>query len=350
MKSDIPPIVLVYIIIIITVATAALGLAPNCLAQASPQEHPKEPVSVLLDDPTDKRFVSVSEDWTTPAMTGTHLMPALPLRMIDDSHAGYTLELIRLQWRWADPMDVYLLLPKGVKNPPVILNLYGYPIDTDQYKNEIFQEALVKDGFAAVGMVSALTGHRYHGRPMAEWFLSELQESLGKSAHDVQMILDYLASRGDVDMNRVGMFGQGSGGTIAILASGVDPRIKVLDVLDPWGDWSDWIAGSRFVPEQERADYLKPEFLAKAATLETLDWLPKIQAKKFRFQQDIFELDTPPAAKAKLRSAAPPGTRFAFYQNFKEFLAVFTTKSTDLDWVKHELRVLPLTTAAAPQH
>ena len=32
------------------------------------------------------------------------------------------------------------------------------------------------------------------------------------------------------------MFGEGSGGTIALLAASVDPRIKAVDVLNPWGD------------------------------------------------------------------------------------------------------------------
>ncbi len=293
-----------------------------------------------LADPSDRRFEKVTEDWTTPALSRSHLRPVQPLRMVDDTHSNYTVELIRLQWRWGDPLDVYLIRPKGVKNPPVILNLYGYPADTDAYKNETFQKALIKGGFAAVGFASALTGARYHDRPMKEWFLSDLQECLGTTTHDVQMILNYLSARGDLDMSRVGMFGQGSGATIAILASAVDPRIKVLDVLDPWGDWPIWIADSPFVPGDERANYMKAEFLKKAATLETIDWLPRIQAKKFRFQQNIFETDTPKAAKEKLRAAAPPGTRFAFYQTVREFMTAFPN-STNLDWMKHELRMLP---------
>jgi len=259
-----------------------------------------------------------------------------------------------VQWRRGDPIDLYVIKPNGVKNPPVILNLYGYPADTDPYKVDVFQKALIKDGFAAVGFVSALTGHRYHDRPMKEWFLSELQESLGTSAHDVQMVLNYLASRGDLDMNRVGMFGQGSGATIAILASAVDARIKVLDVLDPWGDWPTWIATSPFVPEDERADYVKPEFLEKAATMETLEWLPKIQAKKFRMEQNLFELDTPKVCKDKLRAAVPSGTAFAFYKTISEFKAAFPY-STNLEWMEHELRMLSEpgpddSTAAVRQH
>jgi hypothetical protein len=142
------------------------------------------------------------------------------------------------------------------------------------------------------------------------------------------------------------MFGQGSGATIAILASAVDPRIKVLDVLDPWGDWPTWMATSPFVPQDERPDYVKPEFLKKVTTLETLDWLPKIQAKKFRFQQLLFELDTPTPIKEKLRADVPAETTVVLYKNLDEFKMAFPY-STNLDWMKHELRALPGSTSAA---
>src|ERR1700733_4016955 len=281
--SNVPPLL---------VRMLALGIALlSCIQGAAAQFSPASPP---LADPFDKRFADVTEDWTSPALSASHLKPVSPLGgFLDDTHPGYTVELLQLQWRWGDQIDLYVMKPKGVKNPPVILNLYGYPADTDAYKNEVFQSALIKDGFAAVGFVSALTGHRYHDRPMKEWFLSELQESLGASAHDVQMVLNYLAARGDLDMNRVGIFGQGSGGSIAILASAADPRIKVLDVLDPWGDWPIWMATSPFVPEDERGNYVRPEFLRKASALEPLEWMSKIQAKKFRLQQNLFETDTP---------------------------------------------------------
>jgi hypothetical protein len=301
--------------------------------------------SVPIADPADKRFQSVTEDWTTPALSSSHLMPVPPLSFVDDTHPAYTVELLQLQWRWGDPLDLYVMKPSGVRNPPVILNLYGYPADTDPYKNAIFQKALTKNGFAAVGFVSALTGHRYHDRPMKEWFLSELQESLATSAHDVQMVLNYLASRGDLDMSRVGMFGQGSGATIAILASAADPRIQVLDLLDPWGDWPNWIATSPFVPSDERADYVKPEFLKKAATLETLYWLPRIQAKKVRLQQNLFETDTPQPVKEQIRTAVPAGTTIRLYNTVQEFKAAFPY-STNLEWMEHEL--LSLSQPVAP--
>jgi hypothetical protein len=174
---------------------------------------------------------------------------------------------------------------------------------------------------------------------MREWFISELQECLATSAHDVQMVLNYLATRGDLDMTRVGMFTQGSGASIGILASAVDPRIKVLDALDPWGDWPVWMATSPFVPEDERAEYIKPAFLKKASVLEPTDWLPKIQAKKFRLQDAVFETNTPKAAKEKLRSSVPAGATVVIYKTPEEFNAVVRNK-TDLEWIQQQLRAL----------
>ena len=311
---------------------ARLGVAQ--FTQASP------PVA----DPADHRFQGVQEDWTSPALTNSHLKPTRPLEFVTEN-PRYTVELLQVQWRWGDPIDLYVMKPKGVKKPPVILYLYGYPTSTDIFKNDDYEDLVTRNGFAAVGFVSALTGHRYHDRPMKEWFLSELQECLATSAHDVQMVLNYLATRDDLDMSRVGMFAQGSGASIAIMASAVDPRIKVLEALDPWGDWPAWMATSPFVPENERAEYVKPEFLKKIAVLEPLEWLPKIQAKKLRLDNELFETTTPKACKEKLRAAVPAGSSVMLYKNMEEFKPDFQD-GKNLDWIQHELLSLP--EAAAP--
>ncbi len=298
------------------------------------------PASPPIADSSDTRFRSVKEDWTSPALTTSSLHPVEPLGAYITDHEGYTVEFLQVQWRFGDPLDLYVMKPTGVKKPPVVLYLYGFPADTERFQDEGFQKAVTRDGFAAVGFVSALTGHRYHDRPMREWFVSELQESLATSAHDVQMVLNYLENRGDLDFSRVGMYSQGSGASIGILAAAVDPRIKVLDALDPWGAWPIWFASSPFPPEEERANYLTPEFLKKAAMLDPVDWLPKLQAKRFRLQDAIFESTTPKAAKEKLRGAIPVGSTIVIYKTPEDFNAVVRSKS-ELGWIKQELRLLP---------
>ena len=314
----------------------AVGSALLFMAQTIPAQLP--PTVAPVADPADGRFKGAQEDWTTPALTSSHLMPVRPLEFVSD-YPRYTVEMLRVQWRWGDPIDLYVMKPKGVRKPPVILYLYGYPTDTEVFRREEYQELVTKNGVAAVGFVSALTGHRYHDRPMKEWFLSELQECLATSAHDVQMVLNYLDSRGDLDMDRVGVFTQGSGASIAILASAVDPRIKVLVALDPWGDWPTWMATSPFVPEDERAKFVRPDFLKKVSTLDSVDWLPKIQAKKFRLDTELFDATTPRASQEKLRAAVPPGSSVIFYKDMDDFRAAFQD-GKNLQWIQHELQSL----------
>lgn len=305
------------------------------------------------DDPRDKRFASVKEDWATPALSSSSLKPALPLVSDISSHPEeYHTELIQVQWRFGDPIDLYVLKPSGVKNPPVILYLYSYPSETEIFRSEDWQKAATKDGFAAVGFMTALTGHRYHDRSVNDWFVSELQECLAVSAHDVQMVLNYLAQRGDLDMDRVGLVGEGSGASIGILASAVDPRIKALDVLDPWGDWPTWMAKSPFVPDDERANFVTPAYLKKVATLDPIDWLPKIQAKKFRLQDATFHDETPASIHAKLRSTVPAGAAIVTYNTMKEYAAA-VNNNKHMDWMYQQLRALPdpkAGTAVAAEH
>ena len=49
---------------------------------------------------------------------------------------------------------------------------------------------------------------------------------LGERIFDVERAIDYLASRGDVDMGRIGIMGNSGGGTVSIYAAALLPRIS----------------------------------------------------------------------------------------------------------------------------
>jgi hypothetical protein len=250
---------------------------------------------------------SFREDWSSITLENSNLTPDVPVLGEKDDlpESTFIRERFQFQWRPGDPLDLYVIRPKGAEKPPVVLYLYSFPQDTDRFKNDRWCADATRDGFAAIGFVSALTGHRAEHRALKEWFVSELQESLASSAHDVEMILNHLATRGDLDMDRVGMFGQGSGGTIAILAAAADPRIKALDVLTPWGDWPNWLAKSTIVPDDERANYLTPEFLARVAQLDPVLWLAKVKAKSVRIQNVRKESKVPDSSQQRVEAAAP---------------------------------------------
>ncbi len=252
--------------------------------------------------------VSSEEDWAklpVDRATLTRLIPGVSLEKAETP--AYSREMVRLEWRRGDPIDIYIVRPHGAQKPRVVLYLYSFPFDTDRFRDDGWCRRVTRDGLAAVGFVSALTGERFRNRPMREWFVSELEESMGSSTHDVQLILDYLASRGDLSVDKVAMWGQGSGASIAILAASADPRLAVLDLLNPWGDWPDWLKGSPVVPDEERARYLSADFLDKASKVDPVDYLSRLKDREYRVQQVLDDPDTPAAARDHIAAQVPPG-------------------------------------------
>ena len=279
------------------------------------------------------------EDWSSLSLAGSELVPQRPIPGDKADLPGFKRELVRVQWRVGDPIDLYIVRPKYVPKPRVVLYLYSYPSETARFRDNDYCTRLTSGGVAAVGFVSALTGQRYSMRPMKEWFVSELQEALGTSVHDVQMILNFLSKREDLEASNVGMFGTGSGGTIAILAASIDPRIKAIDVLNPWGDWPDWMKTSGLIPENERPNFVKPEFLKKVAGLDPVQWLPQLKAH-VRIQDIADDTVTPTIAKARIESAAADNAKVQRYENTRDFYSAAAAGRV-FQWVKDQVRQIP---------
>jgi dienelactone hydrolase len=293
-------------------------------------------------------YETIQEDWSSLQIGASKLEPEPPVVGDLDEQDHFIRQLVIVKWRPGDPIDLWIAMPKGVKNPPVVLYLYGHKEDTERFRDNRWCERVTSGGVAAVGFVSALTTQRFHDRPMRQWFVSEMQESLGSTVHDVKFILDYLASRGDMDMTRVGMFGQGSGGAIAILAAVADPRIKAIDLLEPWGDWPDFLAQSVVVLDNpEHANYMKPEFLKKVEPLDPVKWLPQLKIP-IRMQQVRDDGLVPIESKDALKNAAPKQTQV---RRFETKMDMFHAEKGGVlfSWVKDRLNELPQKSSAVAQ-
>jgi hypothetical protein len=288
-------------------------------------------------------YKTIIENWSDLAIGKSKLTPELPVEAGTEDLGTFTRTLVQVKWRPGDPIDLYVILPKDVSHPPAVLYLYGHDEDTFRFKDDHWAARVTGGGVAAIGFVSAMTGQRFHDRPLKQWFVSELQESLGSTVHDVKFILDYLASRGDVDMSRIGMFGQGSGATIAILAAAADARIKVIDLLDPWGDWPVWLAKSSVVQDDpNKADYLKPQFLKKVAPLDPVKWLPLMKSVHIRLQQPMDADPVPRLCKDRIKSALPK-TKEAEVLRFKTTAELFNSQGGGnlFQWIKAQVKGLP---------
>jgi hypothetical protein len=283
-------------------------------------------------------YETIRENWASLSVKGSELKPEPPLVAQVEEEEKFTRTLVSLKWRPGDPIDVYVVVPKDVKKSPAVLYLYGYQEDTDRFKDDRWCERVTSGGVAAVGFVSAMSGHRFHDRPLKQWFVSELQESLGSTVHDVKFILDYLNARGDIDMSRIGMFGQGSGATIAILAAAADPRIKAIDLLEPWGDWPVWLAKSSVVQDDpEKSRYTKKDFLDKVAPLDPVKWLPSLKSTQIRMQQVADNDSNPLQCQDRLRTAAPKQAQVTRFDSVAE-MTTMEGGGRLFDWIKEQLR------------
>lgn len=279
------------------------------------------------------------EDFADLTLKGSAFFPLTPVlgEKDDNPIMPFTREFWQLMWRPADPIDFYVCKPRAVAGKlPVILYLYTYPSDTNRFKADDWCMTMTSDGFAAVGFVSAYTGHRQEAHPMTTFF-TNFQESLASTVHDVQMILDYLATRDDMDMKRVGMFGQGSGGTIGILASTVDKRIRALDVLTPWGDWPSFFASGQYSAADKRAKFLAPEFQSQIAPFDPVTVIRRIQAKSVRIQDVRKSGRMPDASQEKLEAAAPPTATINQYGDTAS-LAANAPVGVLFGWLRAELQ------------
>lgn len=253
------------------------------------------------------------------------------------SQPGFSRQLIQITWRSGDPIELNIVRPENAVKPPVVLFLYSWPDDTDRFRSDDWCRNITKHGFAAVGFVSVLTGHRYHNRPWSETFVSELPEALVKTAHDVQLLIDYLGTRRDLDTSRLGIFGQGSGGTIALLAASVEPRLKAVDVIDPWGDWPEWFRASPVIPDSERPHFTETAFLGTVAPLDPAELLPKLSKRNLRLEQTVLNPSTPVAAGEALHHALPHDLDYTMYTSEEDYRTRAMKDGHILDWLELKL-------------
>jgi len=305
------------------------------------QDIPSLPGIVKETADIPKRSDLAYEDWRKPE---------LPAGMQSDLHElgrmqGKTFirEVVHAQWREMDPIELFIVRPANVKKAPVIVYLYSFPSNADRYKDDAFCEFLTRNGFAAVGFVPALTAQRFHDRPTSDWFVSQMAESIGTTTHDVQMTLNYLESRKeDFDLDRVGIWGDGAGAAVAILAASVDPRIKAVDALDPWGDWSNWFAKSTLVPDAERERYLQPEYLKTLEALDPVVVLPTLKTQQVRIQHIGDVTVTPSIAREHLEKAVLKSAMLVNYRDRLEFFKTTGSTGKAFVWVQDQLNPLML--------
>ena len=78
------------------------------------------------------------ESLTVLSLEGSELKPELPVAGGKNETPQYVRELIQLKWRPNDPIDLFVIRPAKVKNPPVVVYLYSFPATPIASKTTVF--------------------------------------------------------------------------------------------------------------------------------------------------------------------------------------------------------------------
>ncbi len=131
----------------------------------------------------------------------------------------------------------YFISPKdSTKTHPVILivdGVYGskerWFDDNSWPKGGLVTKALVNKGFVVMILDAVSHGERsaendFAGPPLEHLIAS--RNMIMQTAMEYRRAIDYLTTRNDVDVNRIGMMGLSLGGLITFQLSSIDNRIK----------------------------------------------------------------------------------------------------------------------------
>jgi hypothetical protein len=97
------------------------------------------------------------------------------------------------------------------------------------------------------------------------------------------------------------------------------------------------MAESPLIPEHERAGYTSPEFLARVAPLDPLAWLPLLDKRPFRLQENLFNRASPETVRKQFETSAAGKAVIVRYQDLREYGERVSADGRMLNWLEAQL-------------
>jgi len=222
-------------------AAAAWSTTGSGLLPATTPLHPEESFAASQD----RRR---KELWSLLGDLPWQHQPAMPKLLSSEKHPGYTLERLVLDLNGIEPVPALLLIPDKPPSPaPGLLHIHWHAGMYGLGKEQLLRGVKVQPAYAPVCVEKGLVtlaidswcfGERQHesdGKKGEEdafkLMLWNGQVLFGMMMFDEFRALDYLASRPEVDPQRLGVLGMSMGATKAWWLAALDPRVHLcLDV------------------------------------------------------------------------------------------------------------------------
>ena len=244
--------------------------------------------------------------------------PGAPKLLSIEKHEGYTLERLVLDLNAQEPVPALLLIPdKRQERAPGMLYIHWHAGMYDLGKEQLLRGVEAQPAYAPVcaekGIVTLAIdswcfGERQHeadghtGEEDAfKLMLWRGQVLFGMMLFDELRALDYLASRAEVDPQRLGVFGMSMGATKAWWLAALDDRVKLCMDVCCLTDYEELIKAHSL--KEHGIYYYVPSLLKHFQTAQINELIVPRAHLSVNGRLDVL---TPPAGVKKIRDYLLP--------------------------------------------
>jgi dienelactone hydrolase len=206
-----------------------------------------------------------------------------------------------------------LLRPRDVERPAVILFLHG--LGGSKNDARLAAAFLGLEHLAVLGLDAALHGDRKQpGQAIFAGDLHTTRQAFIQTVVDYRRALDYLATREDVDGQRVGLIGVSMGALMGAVLAAVEPRIASVLLIVGGGDWAAIAATSTHPAALAvRQALTRPEVKALLDDLDPVHYVAHISPRPVWMLNGRQDPIIPAAAAEALFAAAEEPKRIIWY-------------------------------------
>lgn len=199
-----------------------------------------------------------------------------------------------------------LNMPSNGDNLPIVLLLHG--LGSDAATASRAGAFLLTYGYATFALDAPRHGdRRVSGEQLISEDLAETRALLVEATVDYRRGLDYLATRGDVDTDRIVLMGASFGGILGTLVTAADPRVDAAALIIAGGDFEELAKSSlrEMAPLRRAISRSGPRELERfLGDVDPQNWIGAISPRPLLFVNGKQDKVVPKAAAEALISAA----------------------------------------------
>ena len=198
---------------------------------------------------------------------------SLPLNVSEEvlvDESGYKVLKVYFDSVNGERVPGLLSLPEKEGKIPCVVFLHGYGGN----KDDILAGAglIANEGYAVISIDAEYHGERREGGK--ELYSPNVTDSVGgitQTVIDLRRAVDYLETRPEIDLEKIGYAGGSMGGILGAIFIGVEPRIKAAALIVAGGNMSLMVQESQHFTMPAIREFLQRENMSYEELQELLD-------------------------------------------------------------------------------